>query len=99
MLLEIQLSKRGGPINWFNPTTFLCLSQDFQHHKSWYFFVFSDLRQEVVVRFVDIGGIVDHHRLHFLFIMTCFFQVTDFIIVKEDRYFSTYNLSNHKQQT
>ena len=65
---------------------------------SWYFFVFSDLRQEVVVRFVDIGGIVDHHRLHFLSIMTCFFQVT-VIIVKEDRYFSTYNLSNHKQQT
>ena len=25
------------------------------------FYVFNDLRSEVTVRFVDIGGIVDHH--------------------------------------
>jgi len=30
--------------------------------------MFNDLMWEVVVRFVDIGGIDDHHRLNFLFI-------------------------------
>ena len=30
--------------------------------------VFNDLRREVIVRFVDIGGIVDHHCLMFLLI-------------------------------
>jgi hypothetical protein len=30
------------------------------------FFRFSELRREVVVCFVDIGGIVDHHCLNFL---------------------------------
>ena len=30
-------------------------------------FVFSELRWEVVVRFVDIGGITKHHYLNFLF--------------------------------
>jgi len=29
----------------------------------------NDLRLEVVVHFVDIGGIVDHHCLSFLFII------------------------------
>ena len=33
------------------------------------FFVFIELKWEVVVRFVDIGGIIDHHYLHFLFII------------------------------
>ena len=32
-------------------------------------FVFDDLRWEVIVCFVDIGGIVDHHCLNLLFIM------------------------------
>ena len=31
-------------------------------------FVFSELRWEVIVRFVDIDGIVDHHCLNCLFI-------------------------------
>ena len=30
--------------------------------------VCNDLRREVIVRFVDIGGIVDHHCLNFVFI-------------------------------
>jgi hypothetical protein len=30
---------------------------------SWTFFVFSELRGEVIVYFVDIGGMVDHHCL------------------------------------
>jgi len=33
-----------------------------------HFFVFSELRLELIVCFVDIGGIVDHHCLHFLII-------------------------------
>ena len=33
------------------------------------FFVFSALRWEVIVRFIDIGGIDDHHCLNFLFVM------------------------------
>ena len=33
----------------------------------WSFFVFSGFRWEVVVRFVDIGGIVDHLCLNFIF--------------------------------
>ena len=31
------------------------------------FFVFNGLRSEVNARFLDIGGIVDHHCLNFLF--------------------------------
>jgi hypothetical protein len=27
------------------------------------FFMFNEMRLEVIVRFVDIGGIVDHHSL------------------------------------
>jgi hypothetical protein len=32
------------------------------------FFMFTELRWELIVRFVDIGEIVDHHCLNFLFI-------------------------------
>jgi hypothetical protein len=32
-------------------------------------FVFSGLKLEVIVRFVDIGGIVYHHCLHILFLI------------------------------
>jgi len=31
------------------------------------FFIFNDLRREVIVRYVDICGIVDHQCLNFLF--------------------------------
>jgi hypothetical protein len=33
------------------------------------FIMFNGLRREVVFCFVDIGGIVDHHCLNFLFMM------------------------------
>ena len=33
------------------------------------FFMFNDLRWEVIVRFIDIGGIVDYHCLDFLIII------------------------------
>jgi hypothetical protein len=32
------------------------------------FFVFIELKLQVIVRFVDIGGTVDHHSFNFLFI-------------------------------
>jgi len=68
--LEIQLSRGEGwdPINWFNATTVFVpvSSQDmaFQPHMSWSVCV----QWEVIVYFVDIDGIVDHHRLKILYI-------------------------------
>ena len=41
------------------------------------FFVFNDLRWDVIVPFVDIGGIEDHHCLNFLFIIV---NILDFDI-------------------
>ena len=41
---------------------------DFQHHMSWSLFCSVSERWEVIVRFIDIDGIVDHHWLNFLFI-------------------------------
>jgi hypothetical protein len=42
-----------------------------RHHMSWFFvfcfFVFSELRCEVIVRFVDIDEFIDHNILNFLF--------------------------------
>ena len=45
-------------------------NQDFQRHMSWSFFfcVFNELMWEVIVRFVDVSGIVDHHGKNFLLI-------------------------------
>ena len=65
LLLEIQLSRRNGwdLINWFNSVMFVpspSQDLDFRRHMSWsFFFVF----REVIVRFVDIDGIDDHHSL------------------------------------
>ena len=42
---------------------------DFRHNMSWSLFVLNDLNQEVVFRFADTGGIVDHHCLNLLFIV------------------------------
>ena len=59
------------PLTGLTPPQFLCLSQA----RTWIsnvichgLFMFSELRQEVFVRFVDIGGIGDHHCLNFLII-------------------------------
>ena len=61
-----------GPINWFNPATSLCLSKA----RSWIsnvichgFFMFNELTWKLIVCFVDIGGMVNHHCLKFLFII------------------------------
>ena len=32
-------------------------------------FMFSDMRCDVIARFVDLDGIIDHHCLNFIFIM------------------------------
>ena len=61
-----------GLINLFNPTTFCACSKP----KSGFpiscyivfFLVFSELKWEVIVRFVNICGIVDYHCVKFLFI-------------------------------
>jgi hypothetical protein len=53
------------PINQLNPATFLCLVQA----RTWIsidLLMFNDLRWEVIVRFVDIGGIAVHCCLNFL---------------------------------
>jgi hypothetical protein len=34
---------------------------DLQRHMAWSFFMFIDLRGEVIVNFAAIGGIVDHN--------------------------------------
>ena len=53
----------------FNPITVLYLSQArIKCHMSWSYFIFNDLRCKVIVCFVDIGWIVDHDCLNFLFI-------------------------------
>jgi hypothetical protein len=51
----------GYPINWFNPASFLCLSKA---RISCGPFLCSILNWEVIVRFVDISGIVDHQCLN-----------------------------------
>ena len=58
-------------MNTVYPCHILCLSQGFRFPTSYVMivFVFSGLRWEVIVLFVvDIGEIVDHHCLYFLFI-------------------------------
>lgn len=56
----------------FSPATFFLVlvaseDLDFQHHTSRLFVMFNELRREAIVRFVKIGGTVDHHSLNFLF--------------------------------
>ena len=56
----------------FNPATFLCLSQARTLISSVMcpgHFCIQWARWEVIVLFVDIDGIIDHHCLNFLFIM------------------------------
>jgi hypothetical protein len=36
----------------------------------------------VIVRFVEIGGIIDHQCLNFLFILQSFKQINDFLYIK-----------------
>jgi len=74
--MEIQLSRGEGwdHINRINLAILLCLSlanNDFPCPMSlflWVFCVLNELKSEVIVRFVDIGRIVHHHRLNYIFI-------------------------------
>ena len=64
--LDIQLSGgEGGPINRFDSATFVCMSQA----RTWSSNVIcrGSLLYSVKMRFVDIGGIDNHHCLNFLF--------------------------------
>jgi len=69
-------------LNRFNPATFMCLSQGRTSMFNLIFrglCMFRELRWEVIIRFVDISGIVDHYCLHFFFHKTfaknrCFFS-------------------------
>ena len=64
---ELQVLRGEDPINKFNPATILCMSEV----RTWIsnvicrgpLFVFSEWMWELIVRFVDIGGIVDHRSL------------------------------------
>ena len=72
--IAVQLSEgEGWDINnQFNPASFLCLSHaktGFATSHAIVFVVFSEFRWLFV--FVDIGEIVDHHCLNFLFIKQC----------------------------
>ena len=68
-----------NPINRYNATIFCIQSQDFefQPHMWWSVFVFSELRWEVIVCFVDIDGIADR----ILFIMVSLFVINRHIYV------------------
>ena len=48
-----------GPINRLTPTV---LSQQFQTSYVVVLFMFNDLRWKVIVRFIDIDGIIDNHN-------------------------------------
>ena len=75
----------------FNPATFLCLSQA----RTWIsniicrvFFMFSELRGEVIVRLVNIGG--SHHCLNCFFINLIICSLNLFLekyntVLKHDR--------------
>jgi hypothetical protein len=54
------------PIHEFNPA--ICFAPSMPGPGFYIVFVFNELRWEVIVRFVDIAGIVDHHGLKFIFI-------------------------------
>jgi hypothetical protein len=67
-------------INWFNPVSLLCLFQARTCISNiicrGIFSCSIGLRWEVIVRFVVICRIVDHHYLHFLFIITSIYTTT-----------------------
>lgn len=64
-----KLDEGWDPSIWFSSASFSCLS----HPRTWtsyvvVFFMLNEFRWEVIVRVVDIGEIVYHHRVSFLFI-------------------------------
>jgi hypothetical protein len=68
---------QDDPINWFYlPHFCACPKQESGFPMSYVvvFFAFKCWRWKVVVRFVDISGIVGHHCLIFLFIKVCVWE-------------------------
>ena len=64
------LSQSWRNISRLNPATYMCLSQDKIQFPTSYvvvFFMLIDLKWEVIVRFIDMGGGFDQYRLKFLF--------------------------------
>ena len=55
--------------------------------------MFNDLRWEVIVRFVDIGGIVDHHCLNSLVIIISFCLAIISVPCYASKYNPSYNMS------
>ena len=70
MRTKIRSESSWNPINRFKTNTVLCLSKPefgFASTYSMVFIVVDDLWWQVVVGFVDIGGIVDYHHLNYFF--------------------------------
>ena len=69
--------KQSDNNSLFNPAIFFvpvqCKGPGFQMSFVMVFFVFNELRWEVVACFVDIGGIVDHHCFQLTFHKTIVF--------------------------
>ena len=87
----------GIPLISLTPPHFVCLSQA----RTWIsnvicggLFVLSKWRREMIVRFVDIGGIVDHHCLNFLFIRYLWL-----VLDIQQQTLSTWNALWHWSQT
>ena len=75
--LENQLSKEEGwdPINRFDSSSLLCLSQ-IQEPVVVFRCSLSSFQMTVIVCFVDIGGIVDHHCLE---VIVCFVDIGEIV--------------------
>ena len=69
--VQIQNWGEGVPLTDLTPPPFCACPKSGPGFTTSYvmvFFVFSELRWEVILHFVDIVGIVNHHCLNFLFI-------------------------------
>ena len=53
---------------------------DFQRYMSWFLLWSVILRSEVIVCFVDIDGIADHHGIHLHFIAISHIEFGNFVI-------------------
>ena len=71
------------PGSWF-PTSYVVVTV---------YFVYSEWRSKVSGRFSDICGIVDHHCLNFLFIITLIFYLKELGIACENTLYRLYSFS------
>jgi hypothetical protein len=73
-----QEGRLGIPLNRFNPPHFCACPKQGPGFPTSHVMVFLC---SVIVHFVDIGGIDDHHCLNFLFITSCFSAKQQFSLV------------------